>query len=168
MFLILIKSINMKKLILGCCLLGWGTILFAQSGSVSSGGTATGTDGTVTYSVGQSVYTTASGSPSDGVITQGLQQPYEIFVNVVETGIDASVSLYPNPTKEFVILNVANVNAEDFTYEMFDIQGKILAGSKLVSNETKISMTDLANATYFVKVLNLNKESKTFKIIKTQ
>lgn len=156
----------MKKLILGCCLLGWGTILFAQQGTVASGGTAgtTGT-GTVTYSVGQAVYTTAVGG---GTITQGLQQPYELFVSIVETGIDASVSLYPNPTKEFVILNVANVNVDGLTYQLLDIQGKLLATSKLESNETRISMTDLASATYFVKVLNLNKESKTFKIIKTQ
>ena len=156
----------MKKLILGCCLLGWGTILFAQQGTLTSGGTASGAGGTVTYSIGQTVYTTATGG---GVITQGLQQPYDIFVNVVETSItNTSVSLYPNPTKEFVIVNVVNEDVTGLSYQLLDIQGKVIAANKIESNETRISMTDLANATYFVKVLNLNKESKTFKIIKTQ
>lgn len=154
-----------KALFFGCCLLAWGASnLFAQTGSLTSGGTATGTGGTVSYSVGQAVYTTAVGS--NGTITQGLQQPYEIFVDMIETNMVATVSMYPNPTKEFVVLNVDNI--DNLTYQMFDMQGKLLATSKIESNETKISMMDLASATYFVKVLNSNKESKTFKIIKTQ
>lgn len=156
-----------KALVFGLCLLVWGVSnLFAQSGSVASGGTAAGTGGTVTYSVGQAVYTTATGS--GGVITQGLQQPYDLFINVETSNIEASVSLYPNPTKEFVILNVANVNVEDLSYQLFDMQGKLISSNKLANNETRIQMTELASATYFVKVLNVNNESKTFKIIKTQ
>ena len=68
----------MKKtiLFLGCCLLGWGsTQLFAQQGFVAAGGEATGTGGTVSYSVGQVDYFTATGAT--GVLTLGLQQPFE-------------------------------------------------------------------------------------------
>ena len=157
-----------KALFFGCCLLAWGvTSLFAQSGSVASGGTASGTgSSSVSYSVGQAAYSNAIGT--NGKITEGIQQPFDIFVNVLENHMDASVSLYPNPTKEFVILNVSNAKVEDITYQLSDMDGKVIATNKLSGNETKIAMTQLASATYFVKVLNLNKESKTFKIIKTQ
>ncbi len=66
----------MKRIILllGCCLLGWGTTsLIAQQGNVAAGGVATGTGGSVSYSIGQVDYLSASGS--NGYINQGLQHP---------------------------------------------------------------------------------------------
>ena len=51
----------------------------AQQGSVSSGlGMLTDAGGSVSYSIGQAVYTEATGA--GGTINQGIQQPYEIYV----------------------------------------------------------------------------------------
>lgn len=66
----------MKRIILllGCCLLGWGTTtLIAQQGNVAAGGVATGTGGSVSYSIGQVDYLSAFGT--NGAINQGLQHP---------------------------------------------------------------------------------------------
>ncbi len=66
----------MKKifLFLGCCLLGWGSIsLMAQQGNVAAGGQAVGAGGSVSYSIGQVNYLSASGT--GGSLNQGLQQP---------------------------------------------------------------------------------------------
>ncbi len=156
-----------KKNILSFCLLVWGaTNLFAQNNAVASGNQATGAGGTASYSVGQIDYISNTGS--GGTITEGLQQPYEILVitGIKETGIDLVASVYPNPATEFVTLKVINSNGENFTYLLYDLQGKILATKKVESNETNISMVDLTNATYFIKVLKNNNEVKQFKIIK--
>lgn len=151
---------------LSCFLFLWGACLFAQSSVVAGGGSATGTGGSLSFSVGQPAYTFYTNTA--GTITQGVQQPWEIFVNVVETKMKTNVSLYPNPTQDFVIINVGNADVKDLSYQLLDAQGKLIASNKIENNETKLSVTNLAYATYFVKILNLNKESKTFKIVKTQ
>lgn len=66
----------MKKIVLflGCCLLGWGTSdLLAQRGNVAAGGFSTDAGGSVSYSIGQVDYLSATGS--GGSLNQGLQQP---------------------------------------------------------------------------------------------
>ena len=153
-----------KTIFVICCLLGWGTALFAQKGTVSAGGIGTGAGGSVTYTIGETNYITATGA---GQVTQGLQQPYEIFTIVATaTELNVNVSLYPNPTTENVVIRVEGSSVEDLRYELYDIDGRLLAASKMESNETSILMRDLASATYFVKVLNNKNESKNFKINK--
>lgn len=156
-----------KIIILCYCLLSLGaTDLYAQCGTVASGGQATGAGGTVSYSIGQVDYITATGS--GGTITQGLQQPYEILViaGIQETGINLSVFVYPNPTTDFVMLKFEGNKLENFTYQLYDLQGKTLINKKVEGSQTAISVVDFANSTYFIRVLNNNKEVKKFKIIK--
>lgn len=50
------------------------TFLFSQSGSVSAGGEAVGSGGSMSFSIGQVDYNTITGA---GTLAQGLQQPYE-------------------------------------------------------------------------------------------
>ena len=69
-----------KKTIVSISFLLLGIIggLHAQESPTAAGGEATGTGGTSSYSVGQVVYTTATGT--NGSLAQGVQQPYEISV----------------------------------------------------------------------------------------
>jgi hypothetical protein len=157
----------MRKTILlfACCLLGWGaSSSFAQQGTVSAGGTASGTGGTVTYTIGETNYINTTGS--GGTITQGLQQPFEITVGIEEITLPVEVSLFPNPTNEYVVLSVAAGDVNDLSYQLYDMQGKLLEDNKLNDTHTNIAMTNYASATYFIKVLNSKNESKEFKIIK--
>jgi len=153
-------------LLIACCLLGWGaSSSFAQQGTVSAGGTASGTGGTVTYTVGETNYINTTGS--GGTITQGLQQPLEIYLSSIgEITLPVEVSLFPNPTNEYVVLSVAAGDVNDLSYQLYDMQGKLLEGNKLNDTHTNIAMTNYASATYFIKVLNSKNESKEFKIIK--
>lgn len=155
-----------KTIFVICCLLGWGTTaIFAQKGTVSSGGVATGTGGSVTYTIGEINYITANGS--GGQITQGLQQPYEIFLlQATAAELNINVSLFPNPASEKIVISVESANTENLRYQLFDVNGKLLQEKMMDSNQTDIFMRDYASATYFVKVINNNNESKNFKIIK--
>ncbi len=138
----------------------------------ATGGNASGTTGTVSYSVGQLVYATNIGTT--GSVSQGVQQPYEIsVVTAIEEakGIKLLVSAYPNPASDYLILSIdENVKSgHDLTllsYQMYDIQGKLLQNQEITENRTNIDMGNLVPATYFVKVVQGNKEVKTFKIIK--
>ena len=55
---------------------------------------------------------------------------------------------------------------KDLSYQLYDMNGKLLENKKVTGNETSIVMSNLVPATYFVKVTEGNKEVKTFKIIK--
>ena len=148
-------------------LLGLGlTGLQAQESINTTGGNATGDGGSASYSIGQMVYTTTTGD--DGSVAQGVQQAFEIYELGVEgfEEINLSVTVYPNPTADYLTLEVKELDPSTLTFQMFDLQGKLLQNQKILNNRTNIVMSSLPVSTYFVKVSQGNKEVKTFRIIK--
>lgn len=143
--------------------------LQAQEGISATGGNAlVSGQGTVSYSVGQVVHTTNTGTT--GSILQGVQQPFEIsVVTGIEKArdIDLLVSAYPNPTTDHLILRVDHLEGSDFSFQLFDMSEKLLESKRLSDNETSIDMSKFTPAIYFLKVIENNKEIKTFRIIKT-
>ena len=98
-----------KRLILSTVLmLGLGlTGLQAQESVNATGSNASGSGGSASYSVGQVVYTTNTGT--NGSMAQGVQQPYEILVATgleEAKSINLTVSAYPNPTTDYLTLEV--------------------------------------------------------------
>ena len=158
-----------KKLKLSALfLLGFGlTGVQAQTSVNTTGGDATGSGGTVAYSVGQVVYTT--NTDASGTVSQGVQQAYEIFtVGIKETKLDISLSVFPNPTAHNLTLSVGDYNNEKLSYQLFDMQGKLLNNGQVTTQQTQINTAHLPAATYFIHVLSQeNKKIQTFKIIKS-
>jgi len=137
----------------------------AQQGSTATGGTASGSGGTETFSVGQVFYSSQSGT--GGKINQGLQQPFEFFIAGIENkNISLSYSVYPNPTLSTICLKIENQNLENLSFQLFDINGKLLLNQKITSSVTSIKMGDYAKASYFLKIIENNKELQAVKIIK--
>jgi hypothetical protein len=98
-----------------------------------------------------------------------VQQPYEILV---VTGLDEAkrisleVSVYPNPTSEFLKLKVESYKQENLSYQLYDINGNLLQNGKIDGKETIIETGGLLPATYFLRISDNQKDVKTFKIIK--
>jgi hypothetical protein len=131
----------------------------------ATGGDATGTGGSVAYSVGQIVYSTSTGST--GSIAQGVEQAYEISsVGIKETALNISLSIFPNPTSDFLTLKVLDYNNEALSYNLIDDQGKLVLNEQITTQDTQIAMSALARGAYFINVLQANKKIQTFKIIK--
>lgn len=148
-------------------LLGFGlTGLQAQESVNATGGNALGSGGSVSYSVGQLTCQTNTGT--NGSVAAGVQQPYEIsaVTGIEETAINLSVTAYPNPTIDYLTLVVKEIELSALYFKLYDMNGKLLQSEKITENQTSIVMSNLASATYFVKVIQNNKEVKTFKIIK--
>lgn len=139
----------------------------AQESVNVSGGNVTSSGGSLSYSVGQVVYTTNKGT--NGSVAQGVQQPFEIsVVTAIEEakGITLSVMAYPNPTTDYLTLELREFELSNLIFQLFDIHGKLLQNEKITSNKKIIVMSNLLPATYFVKIIQGNREVKTFKIIK--
>lgn len=135
-------------------LLGLGG-LQAQESSTVAGGEATGTGGTSSYSVGQVVYTTATGT--NGSLAQGVQQLYEISINL-------ELSVYPNPVINYLTLKTDDNS--NLSYQLYDLQGRVIENKKVSNNTTNINLEEQPTATYFLNVIKDNQVVKTFKIIK--
>ena len=142
--------------------------LYSQSNITAGGGEATGNGGEVNYSVGQIDYITETGS--NGTTTSGVQQPYEIYVQsgIMQTDINLSIFVYPNPSADFAILNIENQDIQKMSYKLFDTQGKLIIQKEIKTNPVNIELSDLNNGIYFIKVMKKNAIIKTFKIIKNK
>jgi len=150
------------------------TILFfsmhnlqAQDAITGSGGNASGLGGSISYSVGQIVYTTISNS--NGSVSQGIQQPYEIssVTGIKEAlGISLEINAYPNPTADILTLKVEDYGIQHLSYKLFSVSGILLENKNVESNETSIMMKSLSPSSYFLIVYDNQKEVKTFQIIK--
>jgi hypothetical protein len=141
-------------------------VLNAQESIVTSGGSATGSGGSASYSIGQMVYNTATGT--NGSVAQGVQQAFEISttLGVDDHLINLSFVAYPNPTNDLLSLKISNFNGNNTEYALFDLQGRLLIHQKIHDEVTQIPTQNLAQATYFLKVISGNKMLKIFKIIK--
>ena len=146
-------------------LLGLGG-LHAQGTVSATGGDATGAGGSSSYTVGQVVYTTYTGT--NGSVAQGVQQPYEISttVGIEVTEINLELVAYPNPTNNSLTLNIGNYDNEKLTYQLYDIQGELLDSKQVVNSNTTIGMQDLPVSTYVLNILENGSLIKTFRIIK--
>jgi len=131
-----------KKIKLSVLLLAIGITAQAQQATISSGGDALGSGGTVSYSVGQVVYTTNSGS--NGSVSQGVQQVYEIFaLGIKETALNSSISVFPNPTSDNLTLQISDFKNEKLAYQLYDMQGKLVSGEEVSAGQTQINTVSL-------------------------
>jgi len=148
--------------------LGLGYIgLQAQEAISATGGNASGIGGSVSFTIGQVVYSTNSGS--SGSVAQGVQQPYEISV---VTGLEAAkditlvYSVYPNPAIELLNLKVENCDKSHLSYQLFNLDGKLLEYKEITDVVNVIKMSDFPMASYYLKIFENKIVVKTFKIIK--
>lgn len=153
--------------------LGFAGLLQAQESINATGGNASGSGGSSSYSIGQVVYTT--NTAINGSLTHGAQQPFEISViTTLEVAYDKNykVSVYPNPTNDYLIMEMKSSRLSNLHYQLYEINGKLLQNEKVTSNQTRIDMSNLVPATYILKLLIITqdiasqREVKSFKINK--
>lgn len=135
----------------------------------ASGNDATGTSGTVTYSIGQLFYTYIGLSVYN--VAQGIQheessKSLSTTENTVEPKIE--IFIFPNPTTDFVTLNTEGLEYENEpqSYQLYDLQGRLLIQNTIKQTETQINLNNLNASVYVLRVYANNKVLKTFKILK--
>ena len=144
----------------------WGLSinLTAQYNTVSAGGDAEGSNGSVSYTVGQVVYTSAVGA--NGSVNQGVQHPYEIDII---TGIEykeIELTLFPNPTLGQFNLCIADSRTSEYSIQLFDAEGKLLLNKKQLLELNSIYLESYATGIYTLSVFKKDKLVKSFRIIR--
>jgi len=138
----------------------------AQESVNSIGGVDAGTGGTVSFSVGQMVYTTDS--KEGGAVVQGIQRPYRITTTDIKK-LDNSIlfKAYPNPSSDYLFLEMNAYRNEKLNYQLFDMQGKLIMTNPIEIPKTQINMRGLAVGAYVIHIYNTNNQPiQTIQVIK--
>ena len=155
-----------KTIKLSLLLLSIGLTANGQEAVTSSGGDATGSDGSVAYSVGQTVYSSYSNNSAN--VNEGVQQAFEIFtLGLEDQELNSQLSVFPNPTTENISLQIDNYEDQKMIYRLHNMQGKLLNTGKVNAQKTQIKTEKLQAGVYFIHIVSQEKQIKqSFKIIK--
>ncbi len=98
------------------------------------------------------------------LLAQGIQQPYEILIysGIDISGINLHISVYPNPVQQHLKLTVTDRNTDQMTYQIYDLNGRLLAKKMLDRTETSIRMDLLAPSVYSLRVHGQEIWNQTF------
>ncbi len=149
---------------LGFALLGANAQTASPELVSSSGDSFNNTSYQLDWSIGECITATHSGG--DYVITQGLHQGNYVVTSVEDLRLDISMSVYPNPTTDFISLKVESSKVEDLQYTITDFSGRVLQTEDLAGDIEQLNFTNYAIGTYFISVMGNNQLIKSFKIIK--
>ena len=140
--------------------------LHAQTSFNAVGDEASGTEGSLSYTVGQAVFGTYTGST--GSVAQGVQQTYDItaLLGAEISAIKLELVAYPNPIQETLTLKINNYKNEKLTYQLYDLQGKLWDSQSVKGAHTQLDMNNLAVGTYLLSIQDEELLVKTFRIIK--
>jgi hypothetical protein len=127
-------------------------VLSAQETILASGGDATGSSGSSSYSVVQVFYNT--NTSGTGSISQGVQQSVELFTlsNPELTALTLKVVTYPNPSTDYVVLSLSDANLTNLSYVLYDLQGRIVTKGQATQSSSQIAMHSLATGSYVLEV----------------
>lgn len=141
--------------------------LSAQNNSNASGGNATGSGGAVSYSIGETVYT--SNSSSVGVVEQGVQHAYEFLTVGTSTNeLDVKMSVFPNPANDIISLSITDFKNQTFSFQLMDALGQIILSKNITENVTSIDASALPTASYLLNIVDSNNTIiRSIKIIKS-
>lgn len=129
------------------------------------GGNISAASGSVSYSVGQVFY--ESNTTSAGTVSEGVQQAYEIYsLDIVQQDFKIEINVFPNPTKDYLIVDLKDVAYSNLSFELIDSQGKKIQSNVIKSSGFQIEMNSYPKATYLLNVLQGNILVKSFKIVK--
>ena len=159
----------MKSLILGIVFLFSASLADCQNAIPSTGGEASSSQGSYSYTLGQVFYSANIGTT--GNLTQGVQQAFEFFTpsTSAQNNILLKAITFPNPTADFIILKITDsVVLDNLAYTLFDLTGKSITKKPITSDVTQIKMMHLSMGVYLLKITKMNKPIKTFKIIKKE
>ncbi|MGU3374428.1 T9SS type A sorting domain-containing protein [Chryseobacterium sp. M5A1_1a] len=157
----------MKRIFIYCLTLPLFSLSFlhAQSSVLATGIDASGGNGSVSYSIGQTAYLYKG---TGDQILEGVQQPYEIIALATrETSSNLEgILIYPNPFKDILYLDFTTENYKGAEYHLFDIQGKLIKKDMIVESKSELNFSSLPSAMYIIRINQHGGNLKTFKIIK--
>jgi len=92
---------------------------------------------------------------------------YDGTLSTVESDLEnKNIKIFPNPTSDFIAIQIGGLNLQDLNIEMYDMQGKLIQEKTLKSGQTigYFDIQTLYSGTYLIKI-STNNMSLTRKVI---
>ena len=92
---------------------------------------------------------------------------YDATLSTVESDLEnKNIKIFPNPTSDFIAIQIGGLNLQDLNFEMYDMQGKLIQEKTLKSGQTigYFDIQTLYSGTYLIKI-STNNMSLTRKVI---
>lgn len=102
------------------------------------------------------------------ILTQGFHQTQLTVTSVEESLSDVRMNMYPNPTSEFLNIELGN-NENDINLQLFDMSGKLVHKDVINAYDTKyvLPMQSVATGNYLVQMQSVDgKMNTTHKVMK--
>ncbi len=87
-------------------------------------------------------------------------------IGVLENFVGTDFTVYPNPTKDNVVLATEDSDLTNLSYGIYDLRGQLLENRRISNSNMIVDLTHLPQSIYFLKVLEGNREVRIFKIVK--
>ena len=146
-------------------ILGFTQVVFAQQSFNTSGGNSSGTNISVSYSIGQTFYHETSSAAA--IISEGVQHPIEIYIlsgNLYEE--NKIIQLFPNPTAEFLNLSLKRSLYDEWNYQIFNSEGKLVSAALIEGDFMQIDLGNFEQGIYYVIIFDKSNFKTSYKIIK--
>eukprot|EP00389_Voromonas_pontica_P016085 GDKH01025152.1.p1 GENE.GDKH01025152.1~~GDKH01025152.1.p1 ORF type:complete len:154 (+),score=3.96 GDKH01025152.1:49-510(+) len=152
----------MKKTLIAFSLLAVSGVS-AQEVISSSGESFATPNGGVDFTVGEVVIETVGNGSN--TLTQGFHQTLLEIVGLEDHLSDLQVSIFPNPTDEFLMIEVSDFSS--LKYQLVDQTGRLVNQDELKSSQTQINVTQLSAGVYTLFLTtNETKVAKSYQVIK--
>ena len=118
------------------------------------------------WSLGESVISTLE---AEGyVLTQGFHQSTYEISTATETplGSELNITVYPNPTTDYLMLEVGQPDLKGMQYQILDLKGSVLENKNLSNDLERLDFSVFPNGIYLIIIKQENQVIKSFKIIK--
>ena len=76
------------------------------------------------------------------------------------------IQIWPNPTTDILHIQLFDGENQDYTYQLFDLTGKLLQGGRLTDNNAEIDVRNQTSGVYFLRIENSLHQTQTVKFIK--
>ncbi len=159
------------KLIFPLLLLVLCGSLRAQSGFVTAGVDVSGSNGSISASVGQLMVGSTQGKATaaqyvTASLNEGLQQTYTIQELTSNRGPDGNAlfTVYPNPTTDGITILPSQFDST-YRFALYTVDGRLLQKGEITDFEQYLPMNSYPSGSYLLTIVGKNSEN-TYRIVK--
>ena len=100
----------------------------------------------------------------DGTVIDSIEVVYNYFLSTPEQK-PASFLVYPNPAKNILNIDAANVNSSSSNMTLYDISGKMIVEHQIDNGKTQLDISGLNHGVYFYTIRSNNAIIETKKLV---
>ncbi len=110
---------------------------------------------------GMYIDTLMSNENCDSIVTTNLT-----VIDGIEAGINDRLRVYPNPTKDNVLLIVENMNIPNLSYGLYDLRGQLIENAPISKAKTTLELSHLPPSIFILRVYEGSKTVQLIKVVK--